>query len=340
MPEKGLKDIWDFLQEKKEILIASHRNPDGDALGSSLAMWHYLKRKGHRVSVAVPSPYPDDFQWMEGIDEVMIFDEDEKQVTEKIKNADLFIFLDFNHISRIDKMGEEIEKQEKPVLLIDHHLDPDLSYPYYYVKPGASSTADLVFDVLTWWEGTSYIEDPVITTCLYTGIITDTGTFAYNTSSHLFEKLTRMLRSSIDHIALQNRINHNMTEKQLKLLGYCLYHRMEVLPELQTGIIFLTKNDYSKFDIQRGDTEGIVNHILKMKNIEVAAFFTQQPTIVKISFRSVGDFNVAALAEEHFNGGGHKNAAGGSHFKGLKSAIQLFKEILPEFINKHKQTNE
>jgi len=339
MPEKGLNDLWKSLQDEQEILIVSHRNPDGDALGSSLAMWHFLRQMGHRVTVAVPSPYPQSFGWMTGIGEVLIFDEQEEEVMAKIEKADLFVFLDFNHISRIDKMGEEIEKQEKPVLLIDHHLDPDLSYPYYYVQPGASSTADLVFDVLTRWQQTTYIEDPVVSSCLYTGIMTDTGTFAYNTTSDLFEKVTRLLKSPFDHIALQNRINHNLTEKQLKILGYCLYHRMEILPDLQTGIIFLTKNDYSRFDIQRGDTEGIVNYILKINNIKVAAFFTQQPTIVKLSFRSVGDYNVAELAGEHFNGGGHKNAAGGSHFKGLKSAMDQFKKVLPEFINKYKQTN-
>lgn len=338
MPEKGLHDLQDFLKKNRKIFIASHRNPDGDALGSSLGLAWYWKGQGHEVTVVYPSAYPQNFDWMPGVDEVLIFDDQEDQVVDKIKSADLFVFVDFNHLSRIDKMGEAMAELETPVFLIDHHLEPDLSHEYYYVDPTASSTADLVFDVLTRWENKEFLEDPVLTTCLYTGIVTDTGTFAHNTSSSLFGKVSKMLLCPIDHIAIQNKINNSLTEKQLSLLGFCLHHRLKVMPEYKTGIIFLTKSDFAKFDIERGDTEGIVNYILKINNIKIAAFFTQQPTIVKLSLRSVDDYNVADLAKTHFNGGGHKNAAGGSHYKGLKSAMDLFKKVLPEFVNN--QTNE
>lgn len=338
MPEKGLQDLQEFIGTTRNILIASHRNPDGDALGSSLALALYWKQKGHIVTVILPSAYPENFIWMPGIEDVLIFDDQEEEVIEKIDEAELFVFLDFNHISRIDKMGDPMEGKDTPVLLIDHHLDPDLSHDYYYVNTSASSTADLLFDLLTRWEKTDYIVDTLITTCLYTGIVTDTGTFAYNTSSHLFSKVSKLLQCPIDHIALQNRINNNLAVKQLRLLGYCLYHRLILMPEQQTGLIYLTNSDFSKFDIERGDTEGIVNYILKINNIKIAAFFTQQPTIVKLSLRSVENYNVAELARTYFNGGGHKNAAGGSHYKGLKSAMELFKKVLPEFVNQ--QTNE
>ncbi len=338
MPEKGLSDLKDFLRSPRKILVVSHRNPDGDALGSTLAMALYWRKNGHQVTVVFPSPFPGNFDWMPGVDEVLIFDDQEEVVKEAIDAADLFVFADFNHISRIDKMGEAMEGKDTPVFLIDHHLEPDLSHPYYYVDPGASSTADLVFDVLTRWEDSDYIDDPQITTCLYTGVITDTGTFAYNTHSALFAKVSRMLLCPMDHIGLQNRINNSLTEKQLRLLGFCLHHRLQLLPEYRTGFIFLSKTDYAKFEVERGDTEGIVNYILRINNIKIAAFFTHQPTIVKISLRSVENYNVAELAKKYFNGGGHKNAAGGSHYKGLKSAIELFKNVLPEFVNN--QTNE
>lgn len=338
MPEKGLLQLQEYLDQPRSILIASHRNPDGDALGSSLGLAWYWQQKGHEVTVVYPSSFPRNFTWMPGIEEVLIFDDQEKEVVEKIESAELFAFLDFNHLSRIDKMGEAMEDLDTPVLLVDHHLDPDLSHEYYYVDPSASSTADLLFDVLTRWEGREYLDDQRVTTCLYTGIVTDTGTFAYNTSSRLFGKVSKMLECPIDHIALQNQINNSLTEKQLRLLGFCLHHRLKIIPEYKTGIIFLTKNDFAKFDIERGDTEGIVNYILKINNIKIAAFFTQQPTIVKLSLRSVEDYNVADLAKTHFNGGGHKNAAGGSHYKGLKSAMELFNNVLPEFVNN--QTNE
>ncbi len=338
MPEKGLNDVQIFLNTPRKILIASHRNPDGDALGSSLALALYFKEKGHTVTVAVPSPYPENFNWLPGIKDILIFDDQEEEVVEEIDEADLFVFLDFNHVSRIDKMGEPMAEKDTPVLLIDHHLEPDLTHEYYYVDSTASSTADLLFDVLTRWENTDYIEDELISTCLYTGITTDTGTFAHNTNSKLFGKVSRLLQCPIDHIAIQNRINSSVKEKQLRLLGYCLYHRLILIPEHQTGIIYLNNADYTKFEIDRGDTEGIVNYILKINNIKIAAFFTQQPTIVKLSLRSVEDYNVADLARKYYNGGGHKNAAGGSHYKGLKSAMELFKKVLPEFVKQN--TNE
>lgn len=338
MPEKGLQDLQDYLKTPQKILVASHRNPDGDALGSSLALAIYLRKQGHTVNVAVPSAYPESFNWLPGIEDILIFDDQSTEVIEKIDEADLFVFLDFNHLSRIDKMGEPMADKDTPVLLIDHHLEPDLSYDYYYVDEHRSSTADLLFDVLTRWEGTDYIADEWITTCLYTGIITDTGTFSHNTNSALFGKVKQLLHCPIDHIAIQNKINNSLTHKQLRLLGYCLYHRLNILPDLKTGIIFLTRGDFEKFEIERGDTEGIVNYILKINNIKIAAFFTQQPTIVKLSMRSVEDYNVAELARTHFNGGGHKNAAGGSHYKGLKSAMELFNKVLPEFVKQ--QTNE
>lgn len=338
MPEKGLFEILDYLSTPRKILIASHRNPDGDALGSSLALGNYLKNKGHKVTIAVPSSYPESFNWLPGIRDILVFDEQEKEVIERIDEAQLFVFLDFNHISRIDKMGDPMKDKAVPVFLVDHHLEPDLGHQYYYVDSEASSTADLLFDVLTRWENTDFLEDIDISTCLYTGIITDTGTFAHNTNSRLFGKVSKLLLSGIDHIAIQNRINNNFTEKQLRILGYCLHYRLILLPELMTGIIYLTKSDFVKFNIERGDTEGVVNYILKINNIKIAAFFTQQPTIVKLSLRSVEDYNVANLAQIYFNGGGHKNAAGGSHYKGLKSAMDLFKKVLPEFVKQN--TNE
>lgn len=339
MPEKGILELKIFLQKPRKIFIASHRNPDGDALGSTLAFFHYLSQYGHEVSMAFPSEFPSIYSWMPGSDQILIYDHQSEEVNKCIANADLFIFVDANNLSRIDKMGLEMQKYTTPMFLVDHHLDPDLSSQYFYAYPGESSSCDLVFDVLTSWEQKEYIENTDIAKCLYTGILTDTGTFSYNTSPKLFEKISRLMLAPFNHIEIQNRINNELPEKNLRLLGYCLYHRMEIMPEYRTGIIFLTKSDFEKFNIQRGDAEGIVNYILKIENIDIAVLFTQQPTITKISFRSLGDYSVEEIAKKYFNGGGHKNASGGSHFKGLKSAIALFKEQLPEFFNKYKTIN-
>lgn len=339
MPANELLEVKEFLNTPKKVFITSHRNPDGDALGSSLAFYHYLRINGHTVSIGFPSEFPSVYKWMIGSEFILIYDNDPEIINERIKEAELIFFLDANNLSRIDKLGEEIEKYDVPIVHIDHHMNPDTSFTYSYVDPKASSTCDLVFDVLTGWEGTSFIDNEVISTCLYTGILTDTGTFSHNTNPVLFEKISRLLQAPFDHISIQSLVNNSLPEKNLRLLGYCLYKRLEVIPEYKTGIIFLTKSDFAKFDIQRGDTEGIVNYILKIKDIDIAVFFTQQPTIIKISFRSLGDFNVEEIARQYFNGGGHKNASGGSHFKGLKSAMELFKEKLPEFFKKHKTNN-
>ncbi|WP_236971600.1 DHH family phosphoesterase [Membranihabitans marinus] len=327
------------MEKPRKIFLASHRNPDGDALGSTLAFYHYLSQNGHEVSMAFPSEFPPIYSWMPGSDKILIYDRQSEEINKCIANAELFIFVDANNLSRIDKMGLEMQKYETPLFLVDHHLDPDLTSLYYYAFPGESSACDLVFDVLTEWEQKKYIENIDIATCLYTGILTDTGTFSYNTSPKLFEKLSRLMLAPFNHIEIQNKINNALPEKNLRLLGYCLYHRLEIIPEYRAGIIFLTKSDFEKFNIQRGDAEGIVNYILKINNIDIAVLFTQQPTITKISFRSLGDYNVEEIAKNYFNGGGHKNASGGSHFKGLKSAITLFKEHLPEFFNKYKTIN-
>lgn len=339
MPQKGLFEVQQFLAQPKKIFIASHRNPDGDAIGSSLALYHYFKQQGHQVQVAFPSEFPSIFNWMPAADQILIYDSTPEPINRCIAEADLFVFVDANHLSRIDKMGEEMQKYDKPLFLIDHHLEPDLSSTYYYAFPGESSTCDLIFDIITQWEGCKTIALPEVAACIYTGIITDTGTFAYNTNPRLFEKVSHLMETSLDFIGIQNRINNELPEKNLRILGYCLYRRMEIIPEYRTGIIFLTKSDFEKFNIQRGDTEGIVNYILKVENIDIAVFFTQQPTITKISFRSVGPYNVEEIAKKYFNGGGHKNASGGSHFRGLKSAMTLFKEQLPEFFNTYKISN-
>jgi phosphoesterase RecJ-like protein len=173
--------------------------------------------------------------------------------------------------------------------------------------------------------------DKVIGECIFTGVLTDTGSFKYSTSPKLFRLVAELLEAGVDDYRLQDLIYNSMSEKQLRLLGHCMHNRMEILPEYKTGIITLTKEDYTKFDIQRGDTEGIVNYLLKLRNIKLAAFITEQPTIVKLSLRSKDDFDVQEIARKHFKGGGHKNAAGGASFQPLKATVRKFKELLPEY---------
>ena len=319
-----------YLSIPRDIVLTSHRNPDGDAIGSTLAMYHYLMRNGHSVRMVFPSDYPVIFSYMKAVDEVIIYDSEPEQTESVLKRAQLVFALDYNSLERIDKVGEIISELKVPLAMIDHHLYPDGFADYSLSRPEASSTCELVYDFIRMMDDLDQI-DQQIGECLFTGILTDTGSFKYATSPRLFRIVADLLEKGVDDYKLQDLIFNSMAEKQLALLGHCLANRMEILEEYKTGIITLNRKDYERFDIQRGDTEGIVNFLLKIKNVKIAAFITEQPTIVKISLRSKGDISVQEIAQKHFKGGGHKNASGGSSYKGLRATVDKFKSVLPEF---------
>ncbi len=326
---KNFTQLQELLSTPKDILITSHRNPDGDAVGSSLALMHFLKANFHTVYVSFPSAFPDNFAWMEGTEDVLIYDVKVKKVNKIIDNVDLVFALDYNGLDRIDKLGDYIAKSNVPVAMIDHHLHPKDFSQFTLSDPSASSTCELVFDFIRKMDKKTPL-DIKIGECLYTGILTDTGSFSYSVSPKLFKISAKLLEAGVDANKIQMLVFNSLPEKNLKLLGYCLNKRMELIPELKTGIITLTKKDYEDFDIQRGDTEGIVNYLLMLKEVHIAAFVTEQPKIVKLSLRSKGDFAVNEIVSAHFKGGGHKNAAGGASYSGLKSTVNKLKKILTE----------
>lgn len=327
---ENLNELKSILSIPKYIVITSHRNPDGDAIGSSLALYHYLIQHGHTVKVAFPSEYPANFSWMPHADKALIHDIDPEEVEAALKKADVIFSLDYNGLDRIDKMGECIAELKATKVMIDHHLYPDNFVDFMLSDTTASSTCELVYDFIKLLGA----EDEINTTigaCIYTGIVTDTGSFKYSTSAKLFKTVAALLEKGVDDTKLQNLINNCLAIKNLQLLGYCLNKRMEILEEYKVGIIVLTKSDYEKFDIQRGDTEGIVNYLLMLKDVHLAAFITEQPTIVKISLRSKGNISVQEMAKKHFRGGGHKNAAGGASYASLPATIKKFKKLIPQY---------
>ena len=327
---ENIKELKALLAYPKDIVITTHRNPDGDAIGSSLDVYHFLNKLGHAVRIVSPSEYPDVFGWMKDIEKIIIYDTEPEEAQAVIQRADMIFCLDFNALDRIDKVGELIEKARGVKVMVDHHLYPEPFPEFMLSDTTASSTCELVFDLIT---GLGWKEhmDHLIGECLFTGILTDTGSFKYSTSAKLFRIVAELIEFGVDDYRLQDRIFNSMKEKHLRLLGHCLNNRMEILEEYQTGIITLTKEDYVDFDIQRGDTEGIVNFLLKVKKVKVAAFITEQPTIVKISLRSKGDFSVQEIARQHFKGGGHKNASGGYSFQSLSATVRRFKGVLPQY---------
>ncbi len=328
---ENLHELRELLSRPKDIVITTHRNPDGDAIGSSLGLLHFLKKTGfHDVKIITPSEYPETFSWMPEADKMIIYDDEPEKAREAIEKAALIFCLDFNSLDRIDKVGELIQPLNTPVVMIDHHLFPEPFAKFVLSDTTVSSTCELVFEFIGLL-GKKNELDKTIGECLYTGIVTDTGSFKYSTSARLFRIVAELLEVGVDDYLLQDLIFNSLSEKNLRLLGHCLNNRLEVLDEFKTGIITLTKEDYQTFDIQRGDTEGIVNFILKLKNVKMAAFIMEQPTIVKISLRSKGDFSVQEVAKKYFRGGGHKNAAGGASFQPLEVTVKKFKDLLPRY---------
>ena len=335
---EGIKELKELLRMSKNILITSHRNPDGDALGSSLALSLYLQKLGHNVKVTAPSEYPHTFDYLPQIKSYYIYDVHNEELDPFIDHADIIFSLDYNALDRIDRLGEKIAKTSAKIVMIDHHLEPEPFYDYGLSEVEASSTAELVYKFMVLMDHQKYL-DQDIATCIMTGLITDTGSFKYSTRPYTFAVAGKLMETAIDLKEIQDRIFNSMKIKQMKLLAHALYKRMEIMEEYSTGLIVLNKYDYVNFDIQRGDTEGIVNYMLMMADIKMAAFITQQPKIIKISLRSKGDISVQEIARKHFKGGGHKNAAGGAQYGSLTKVIEQFKEIVPLYMEKKEIVN-
>ena len=331
LSEKEISEIKDLIAFPKNIAIITHRNPDGDALGSSLGLRFFLDKYNHNIKVILPSEYPSNFAFLDGIDDCIVYDLKQAETQAVLKNADIIFCLDFNALDRIDKIGPYIEDSNAKKILIDHHLDPEPFVDYTYSDIKASSTCELIHQFIHQLDALDKL-DARIGEALFTGIITDTGSFKYSTNPTTYKVAAALKEQGVDDYTLQDRIFNTLTEKQLRLLGHALVNRMEVIKEHSAGIIALTKQDYFDYDIQRGDTEGIVNFILMMDGIKVAAFLREQPTIVKMSFRSKGDISVQALARDHFKGGGHKNASGGAAYAKLEDVVNRFKTVLPKYL--------
>lgn len=315
----------------RRILLVGHRNPDGDAIGSTLAMRRFLEPLGHACAVAVPSPYPRFLEFLAGVEDVIVADASPEEAGRAVREAELIVLQDFNGLDRVDKLGEWIEARGDavPRVLIDHHLDPQPIADVTVSDVTASSTCELVYRTIVDL-GMRERVTPEIAEALMTGILTDTGGFSYATSARLFRVVGELFDVGVDNEHLQQALFNSMSEKQLRLLGHCLANRLEVLPAYRAALITLSKRDYEHFDIQRGDTEGIVNYMLRMGDVDLAAFITEQPKITKLSLRSKAEVDVRAIARDHFKGGGHRNAAGGASYQGLRATVAKFKRALAE----------
>jgi bifunctional oligoribonuclease and PAP phosphatase NrnA len=330
--EDVLQNIKLKLSSPQDIVILSHRNPDGDAIGSSMALKRFLEKQNHRVKVVLPSECPITFAYLfENAEVPIIFDLDNKIANETVKAASVIFCLDFNSLDRIDRLGEAVMFSQATKIMIDHHIDPEPFCTHVISDTTASSTCELVYLFIKEIGPMSSFH-PLMGEAIYTGLVTDTGSFKFSTRPMTYQVAAELKNFGVDDYSVQNKIFNSLEPKYLHLLGHCLANRMVIIPEHKSAYIYLNKTDYIDFSIGRGDTEGIVNYLLMMKDIKLAAFITEQPSIIKISLRSKDNINVQQMAAAHFNGGGHKNASGGSAYAKLEDVIARFVKVLPNYI--------
>lgn len=330
MEAKELSQLKSFLSTPKRIVITTHKGPDGDAMGSSLGLSNYLKKKGHDVTVITPNDYPSFLKWMKGNDQVIEYCFHQEKAQRITNKAELIFCLDFNTLSRIDTFAPVVDSAQALKVLIDHHQQPD-TFDFNFSDTTACSTAQLIFEFLELLEDLDAI-DRDIAECLYAGIMTDTGNFRFNSvTSKTHQIVSTLLDKGVRNDWVYDKIHDNNSVSRLKLLGYCLNEKLEVLPEFNAAYICLDKEELKRFNFQKGDTEGVVNYALSIKGVKVAAFFVERDGIIKISFRSKGDISVNQLSRDHFGGGGHINAAGGASTD-MNTAVQTFKKVISNYI--------
>lgn len=326
--------LIEFLAQPLKIIITTHHKPDGDAMGSSLGLYNYLIQTGHLVSVITPTDYPANLSWMPGNEQVIVFTDHTEKATNLIAEADVIFCLDFNALSRINKMGPLVAESKAKKIMIDHHLEPESFDDFRYWDIKACATAQLIYTfIVEVLEEKNQINKEVAT-CLYAGILTDSASFCLpNTTSAVHRITADLIDAGAVNYAIYDLIYDNTSENRLRFLGNCLYNKLEVLYDYNTAIITVTKEELAKFDINTGDTEGIVNYGLSIAGVNLAAFFVERPEIVKLSLRSKGTFPANEICKNYFSGGGHRNAAGGVSDVSLSETVNQFKLILPKYKN-------
>ena len=331
-PEVFYEQFDDILLTPKRFALACHVNPDGDAIGSMLAMAEFLRLKGHEVKMVCPNAFPDFLAWMPGASDILIFEREDEACKTAIAEAEAIMMLDFNNLARSAVLHNEIGKTRCPRILVDHHIDPDLDHiTCYYSETNVSSASEIVTEIILHY-GEQFVTEGVATN-LIVGIMTDTGCFSHSIyHPRTFELVSKLIDKAMPYKLIHEMVYDSFTEGRLRLLGYAIGQKMEVLKDYAVAIISLSKKEMERFDFQPGDTEGIVNFPLSMKKIKMAVLITERPDQIRLSFRSKGSFSVNDLANKHFKGGGHTNAAGGSTTMiSMKTTIKRLKAILPEY---------
>ncbi|MFO7842948.1 MAG: bifunctional oligoribonuclease/PAP phosphatase NrnA [Bacteroidales bacterium] len=329
--EDIISPLQHLINETEHPLILIHYNPDGDAIGSGLAFYHYLLKKGKNPVIVSPNDYPEFLHWLPGNDKVLVYKRQSGTVLNALAQADVIFALDFNDSDRVNDLEKYFKNAKAKKVLIDHHPEPGNFADLVISDVIYSSTAELVYHVFESL-GDETLVDQTIAECLYTGIMTDTGSFNYNSSQpYTYYVVSKLIGLGINKDQIYWNIYDNYSADRMRLLGYCLYKKMEVFPEYHTAFISITKEELKTFNFAPGDSEGFVNYPLSIKGIRFSAIFIENDKHVKISFRSKGNFATNIFAEKHFNGGGHKNASGGNAYESLEKSLQKFRDLLPQY---------
>jgi len=338
MKENALK-LKNLLTTPKKIVITTHREPDGDAMGSSLGLMHLLKQFSHNVYVITPNSYADFLHWMPGNEDVIVFEDNEEEANQITENADLIFLLDFSHISRIADFADTVSNSNATKILIDHHQDPDKEIAdIIFSDTTACSTAQLLYEVIDAMDLTNHINKE-IAECLYVGIMTDTGSFKYSsTTAKTHHIIAELIATGAENAKIHDLIYDNSSANRMKLLGYCLNKKLLLYPENNSAVISLTAEELEQFNFKKGDTEGVVNYALAIKGIVFAVFIAEKDGMVKLSLRSKGNFKVNEIANKYFSGGGHMNASGGISEVSVNDTIKIVEKIISD--NKTELNNQ
>ncbi|MGC8750215.1 DHH family phosphoesterase [Hydrotalea sp.] len=326
--------LYPLLRAPKKIVITTHQKPDGDAMGSSLGLYHFLVKMNHAVTVISPTNWADFLSWLPGVETVIDFEAKQTTAVEKLNDADIIFCLDFNIFYRTKNVEKYLTASNAVKVLIDHHEQPQVSAFQYGISDiNKSSTCEMVYDFITQSENPELL-DLNIATCLYTGTMTDTGSFRFPaTSASVHRMVAHFKDMGLQHTPIHEQIYDSFLENRLRFIGHALLNRMDVLYEYNTAVMAISRDDIIKYDIKTGDTEGLVNYLLTIKGIKFGAIVIDRNEERKWSFRSKGDFDVNVFARNHFEGGGHKNAAGGRSSHQLEKTLAHFYEVLPNYKN-------
>ena len=324
--------VKNLIARSGKIVIICHMTPDGDAMGSSLALYDLLKRKGKNVFVVTPDMPPRNLMFLPGAQSVVVGSRYPDKAHNLLLSADLIVCLDFNSLHRVDRLSPFVSGSSAKKILIDHHLEPENFVDVLISCPEKSSTCALLYELLGLM-GMSEEMSREAAECIYTGMMTDTGNFSYNSNDpQLYLIIAELLKKGIDKDSIYNKAWNTNSSGRLRLCGYALYCKMQLVPDHKMALIALSRDELNEFDYVKGDTEGLVNKPLSIPGIEYSVFLREdEPDYVKVSMRSLGDFPVNKICSDHFGGGGHLNAAGGEFHGSLASAMGVVMSVLPDY---------